>query len=68
MNGDWDPYSGTPSAFIALWIRVYKAINAAAPTVAMVRAPSMDFEDSKYPYAPYWPGPEYVDWVIQGGE
>ncbi|KAJ3069072.1 hypothetical protein HDU98_007843 [Podochytrium sp. JEL0797] len=34
-----------------------------APTVAMVWAPSMDSEDSKYPYAPYWPGPEYVDWV-----
>ncbi|KAI9349031.1 glycoside hydrolase superfamily [Obelidium mucronatum] len=63
MNGGWMGYSGNPAAFISLWRKVYTAINAVAPSIAMVWSPNPDVQSGLYPYAPYWPGPEYVDWV-----
>ncbi|ORY39986.1 glycoside hydrolase [Rhizoclosmatium globosum] len=63
MNGHWFPYSGDTAAYIALWRKVYTAINAVAPTVAMVWSPNTDTSDGQFPYAPYWPGEDYVDWV-----
>lgn len=65
MNGNWMGYSGNPTAFITLWKRVYAAINKAAPAVAIVWSPNPDTAQGLFPYAPYWPGPEYVDWVGQ---
>ncbi|ORY37611.1 glycoside hydrolase [Rhizoclosmatium globosum] len=63
MNGDWMSYSGNPTAYIALWRKVYTAVNNVAPSVAFVWSPNPDTYQGIYPYAPYWPGPDYVDWV-----
>ncbi|KAI8614865.1 glycoside hydrolase superfamily [Chytriomyces sp. MP71] len=63
MNGNWFDYSKSPSAFVVFWIRFYKILNSVAPEVALVWAPNEDVASQKFPYAPYWPGEQYVDWV-----
>jgi hypothetical protein len=89
MNGNWKEYGMKPSAYRALWTRIYQGVKQVAPTVSFVWAPNyspfypfsfqgpntpedlalldtngngqVDMGDD--PYAPFYPGDEYVDWV-----
>jgi hypothetical protein len=40
MNGNWNYWGQQPSRFRALWIRVFRAVRAAAPETGFVWAPS----------------------------
>ncbi|KAJ3340036.1 hypothetical protein HDU83_007280 [Entophlyctis luteolus] len=63
MNGGWMSYGQQPTTFVALWKRVYTIFYTVAPAVALVWSPNMDNVYGDFPYAPYWPGAEFVDWV-----
>ncbi|KAJ3057155.1 hypothetical protein HDU99_007292, partial [Rhizoclosmatium hyalinum] len=63
MNGEWFVYGKQPDAFIALWKRAYTIVTKISPTVAFVWSPNFDGPRNDEPYAPYWPGADYVDWV-----
>ncbi|KAJ3282341.1 hypothetical protein HDU79_010004 [Rhizoclosmatium sp. JEL0117] len=63
MNGDWFSYGGKPTQFVALWQRFYTLMQTITPDAALVWAPNYDGCCSNTPYAPYWPGADYVDWV-----
>ncbi|EGG02861.1 uncharacterized protein MELLADRAFT_57043 [Melampsora larici-populina 98AG31] len=47
MQGTWNPYGFQPTAFIALWRRMYPIIKAASPTTAIAWAPNTG---QSYPY------------------
>ncbi|KAI9331740.1 glycoside hydrolase superfamily [Obelidium mucronatum] len=63
MNGDWFVYGQKPNEFVPFWKRAYTILNKISPQVALVWSPNYNGPDNKEPYDPYWPGPEYVDWV-----
>lgn len=46
MNGNWFPYGQQPAKFVALWKRIYSAINGnsiSAGKTAMIWAPSIGY-------------------------
>lgn len=47
MQGTWNSYGFQPATYVALWQRMYPAIKAIAPKVAIVWAPNMG---QNYPY------------------
>ncbi|KAJ3133541.1 hypothetical protein HK100_004298 [Physocladia obscura] len=63
MNGNWFVYGSSPKEFLSLWIRFYNIMKNTAPQVATVWSPNFNGPPDQEPYAPYWPGPEFVDWV-----
>ncbi|KAJ3378310.1 hypothetical protein HDU84_007687 [Entophlyctis sp. JEL0112] len=63
VQGGWMSYGQQPTTFVALWKRVYTIFYTVAPAVALVWSPNMDNVYGDFPYAPYWPGAEFVDWV-----
>ncbi|KAI8615722.1 glycoside hydrolase superfamily [Chytriomyces sp. MP71] len=63
MNGEWMQYGNKPTQFVALWKRVYTILNETAPQVAMVWSPNYNGVNGQNPFDPYWPGPEFVDWI-----
>ncbi|KAJ3076356.1 hypothetical protein HDU98_003938 [Podochytrium sp. JEL0797] len=63
MNGEWFNFGNQPVAFVAFWIRCYNIFNAIVPQAAIVWSPNFNGPNSNTPYAPYWPGEQYVDWV-----
>ncbi|KAI8830224.1 glycoside hydrolase superfamily [Chytriomyces cf. hyalinus JEL632] len=63
MNGDWFIYGEQPTAFITFWRRFHNLFTPIAPQVALVWSPNFRAATERFPYDPYWPGTEYVDWV-----
>ncbi|KAJ3415569.1 hypothetical protein HDV05_004620 [Chytridiales sp. JEL 0842] len=62
MNGQWMLYGKKPDKFKETWIRVTNAIRQGAPGVAMVWSPNF-WAGEGDDYAPYFPGPDFVDWI-----
>lgn len=61
MNGDWYPWSGEPSAYVAAWrhtVSIFK--EEGATNVKWVWSPNID---NGYPFATYFPGEEWVDYA-----
>jgi hypothetical protein len=61
MNGDWYPWSGNPSAYVAAWrhtVSIFREEGAA--NVKWVWSPNID---NGYPFTSYFPGEEWVDYV-----
>ncbi|KAI9344057.1 glycoside hydrolase superfamily [Obelidium mucronatum] len=63
MNGDWFVYGRRPEEYVAFWKRAHGIISKLAPQVAFVWSPNYNGPADQSRYEPYWPGPEYVDWV-----
>ncbi|KAI9332689.1 glycoside hydrolase superfamily [Obelidium mucronatum] len=63
MNGDWFIYGKRPAEFVAFWKRVFAIFRTITPEAEFVWAPNFDGPASNTPYDPFWPGPDYVDWV-----
>ncbi len=62
MNGDWYPWSGKPSAYVAAWrhsVSVFR--HEGADNVKWVWSPNV--EQGSYPFARYFPGDAWVDYV-----
>lgn len=58
--GNWYPWGGQPTAYIAAWRHVRDLFRAAAPNVKFVWCANFDLFT---PPKPYWPDPEYVDMI-----
>jgi membrane-bound metal-dependent hydrolase YbcI (DUF457 family) len=64
MNGDWFAWGGHPNAFKAAWrhlVRVFRA--AGAYKVRWVWNPYVNSRNGQLPFAPFFPGNRWVDWV-----
>lgn len=62
MNGDWYGWSGDPANFVAAWRHVVDVIRSAGATnVKFVWSANVD--NGSYPFAAYFPGDDYVDYV-----
>ena len=62
MNGDWYGWSGDPSDYVAAWRHVVTIFREEGATnVKFVWAPNVD--NGSYPFAAYFPGDSYVDYV-----
>jgi Glycosyl hydrolase family 26 len=62
MNGDWYGWSGDPSNYVAAWRHVVTVFRQeGANNVKFVWAPNVD--NGSYPFAAYFPGDSYVDYV-----
>jgi Glycosyl hydrolase family 26 len=62
MNGDWYPWSGKPAAYVAAWrhsVSVFR--QEGADNVKWVWSPNV--EQGNYPFARYFPGNAWVDYV-----
>ena len=62
MNGDWYGWSGSPAAYVSAWrhvVTVFRQVGAA--NVKWVWAPNVD--NGSYPFASYFPGDAWVDYV-----
>jgi hypothetical protein len=63
MNGDWYPWTGSPSAYVAAWrhvVTVFRETGAA--NVRWVWAPNVDRSRSM-PFSAYFPGEPWVDYI-----
>jgi len=66
MNGDWYGWSGNASAYVAAFRHVVDVFRrAGAANVKFVWAPNVDY--GSYPFAAYFPGDSYVDYVALDG-
>lgn len=62
MNGNWYGWSGDPSAYVSAWRHVVSVFRQEGATnVKWVWAPNVD--NGSYPFASYFPGDEWVDYV-----
>ncbi|KAJ3193473.1 hypothetical protein HK101_004781 [Irineochytrium annulatum] len=63
MNGDWMIYNAAgPTAFFASWRKMVNTVRALNPAkVAFVWSPNIAI--GAKPYADWYPGDAYVDWV-----
>lgn len=73
MNGDWYPWRpGGPagnvgSNYVDAWRHIVSVFRAeGATTVKWVWSPNVDY-DGTYPFASYFPGDEWVDYVALDG-
>jgi beta-mannanase len=67
MNGDWYQWSGQPKEYVAAWRHVYALFNAEGATnVKWVWSPNVNWDDL-HPFASYYPGDAYVDWLALDG-
>jgi Glycosyl hydrolase family 26 len=63
MNGDWYPWDGSPSAYVAAWRHVVTVFREAGATnVRWVWSPNVDRTGSM-PFAAYFPGEPWVDYI-----
>ncbi|KAI9352304.1 glycoside hydrolase superfamily [Zopfochytrium polystomum] len=65
MNGDWMLYGVQPARYVANWISMATVMRQLAPSVKLLWSPNFDL-NSRGDNAggqPYWPGPQYVDFV-----
>jgi mannan endo-1,4-beta-mannosidase len=66
MNGDWYPWSGDPAAYVQAWRHVVSVFRQdGATNVKWVWAPNVD--NGSYPFASYFPGDQWVDYVALDG-
>ena len=66
MNGDWYGWSGQPAAYVAAWRHVVSVFRGeGAANVKWVWSPNVDNGD--YPFARYFPGDSWVDYVALDG-
>lgn len=76
MNGSWYPWGQQPARYVAKFREFADVIHARAPGVAMAWTPNQgwgypwpmcDHHNPTIPggdpYAPYYPGDEFADWV-----
>ncbi len=62
MNGNWYGWSGNPTAYVEAWRHVVSVIRATGTTkIKFVWSPNVD--NGSYPFAAYFPGDAYVDYV-----
>ncbi len=64
MNGDWFPWGRQPVAFKAAWrhlVRIFRAAGAAR--VRWVWNPYVNSRGGRFPFASFFPGDKWVDWV-----
>jgi Glycosyl hydrolase family 26 len=63
MNGDWYPWTGSPSAYVAAWHHIVTVFREAGATnVRWVWSPNVDRTGSM-PFSAYFPGDEWVDYI-----
>lgn len=66
MNGNWYGWSGNPGAYVAAWRHVVTIFREAGATnVRWVWSPNVDY--GSYPFAGYFPGDSWVDYVALDG-
>jgi Glycosyl hydrolase family 26 len=66
MNGDWYGWSGNPTAYVNAWRHVVEVFRQdGATNVKWVWSPTVDYGD--YPFASYFPGDSWVDYVALDG-
>lgn len=66
MNGDWYGWSGNPTAYVNAWRHVVGVFRQdGATNVKWVWSPTVDYGD--YPFAAYFPGDSWVDYVALDG-
>ncbi|HYY74547.1 MAG TPA: glycosyl hydrolase [Solirubrobacterales bacterium] len=66
MNGDWYPWSGHPSAYVDAWRHIVAVFRREGATnVKWVWSPNVDL--GSYPFARYFPGDSWVDYVALDG-
>jgi hypothetical protein len=66
MNGDWYPWSGQPGAYVAAWRHMVSVFREeGANNVKWVWAPNVEYDS--YPFTPYFPGDEWVNYVALDG-
>ncbi|TPX42627.1 mannan endo-1,4-beta-mannosidase [Synchytrium endobioticum] len=70
MNGYWYAYGQQPSSYVASFRKLAQYVHVATNMTAMIADLALldtnqdgVFNVADDPYTPYWPGPEYVDWV-----
>jgi len=64
MNGDWFTWGGHPAAFKRAWRHLVKVFrHAGADKVRWVWTPYANSRGGQLPFAPYYPGAQWVDWV-----
>lgn len=62
MNGNWYGWAGNPSAYVDAWRHVVTVFRqAGAGNVKWIWAPNVD--NGSYPFASYFPGDSWVDYV-----
>jgi hypothetical protein len=62
MNGNWYGWSGNPTAYVEAWrhmVSVFRQVGAS--NVKFVWSPNVD--NGSHPFAAYFPGDEWVDYV-----
>jgi hypothetical protein len=66
MNGDWYGWSGHPSAYVDAWRHIVSVFrHEGAGNVDWVWSPNVD--QGSYPFARYFPGDAWVDYVALDG-
>jgi beta-mannanase len=66
MNGDWYRWSGQPAAYVAAWRHIVTVFrHEGAGNVKWVWSPNVD--QGNYPFARYFPGDSWVDYVALDG-
>ena len=66
MNGDWYQWGGHPSAYRAAWRHIVTVFRQeGAGNVKWVWSPNVD--QGSYPFAQYFPGDSWVDYVALDG-
>jgi beta-mannanase len=66
MNGDWYRWSGQPAAYVAAWRHIVTVFrHEGASNVKWVWSPNVD--QGSYPFAKYFPGDSWVDYVALDG-
>ena len=66
MNGDWYGWSGHPSAYVDAWRHIVSVFrHEGAGNVKWVWSPNVD--QGNYPFAKYFPGDSWVDYVALDG-
>lgn len=67
MNGDWYGWSGNPSGYVNAWRHVVSVFRQdGATNVKWVWSPNVEY-DGSYPFASYFPGDSWVDYVALDG-
>lgn len=62
MNGNWYGWSGNPTAYVEAWRHVVSVFRQVGATnVKFVWSPNVD--NGSYPFAAYFPGDSWVDYV-----
>ncbi|HEY6549846.1 MAG TPA: glycosyl hydrolase [Solirubrobacterales bacterium] len=66
MNGTWYGWSGNPAAYVEAWRRAVSIFREENVTnVKWVWSPNVDY--GNYPFASYFPGDSWVDYVALDG-